>query len=292
MLIDFYLDKKVTGKVLVDQMLDLAPMGRDAKSIQDVLVKLRSRWESIQGLNLSGEQGQTLLFCSIAETKMSPYMRNAWAKKLDEMADPSHPVGHRATEKDLFKLLESAVQRQRRNAVTPTKEEKKEEKKETRQRQTIQGSFSAQQPQRTQEGQKCPVCDRTGHSAPECRTLLNLRSPQERQKFLEEKKIGVCFNCLKLKHVVRDCKAPSKCGIDGCSKKHHRLLHFGRAKQANTVAATKAENQEERKPTVAAATATPLEKTPILQTCRAWVMGPGARDSWQESSLIQEVKSR
>jgi hypothetical protein len=280
MLIEYYLDKNVTGKVLVDQLLALEPMGKEVSSIENVLFKLRTNWESIQGLSLTGDQGQTLLFCCIAETKMSPFMRNAWAKKVEQLADPTHPIGHTATEKDLFELLSSTIKRQRRTATNPSKgekrEEKKEEKKENRQRQTIQGSFSAQQPQRTQEGQKCPVCEKSGHAAPECRTLINLKSPQERQKFLEEKRVGVCYNCLKGKHVVKDCKKPSQCGIGGCSKKHHSLLHFGKqARQTYAAAATKTEPKEEGKPMVAAATASPIAKTPILQTCRAWVKGPG-----------------
>ena len=53
MLVGYYLDKNVTGKVLVGQLLELEPMGKEAKSIENILIKLLTRKESIWGLNLS-----------------------------------------------------------------------------------------------------------------------------------------------------------------------------------------------------------------------------------------------
>ena len=46
------------------------------------------------------------------------------------------------------------------------------------------------------------------------------------QKLTFAKENGLCFNCLKPgKHSARDCKLNQRCGIEGCLKKHARLLH-------------------------------------------------------------------
>ena len=61
MLVGYYLDKNVTGKVLVGQLLELEPMGKEAKSIENILIKLHTRKESIPGLNLSSDAADLLL---------------------------------------------------------------------------------------------------------------------------------------------------------------------------------------------------------------------------------------
>lgn len=222
-LVDYYLDRNITGKVMIDKLLKLEPMTRDPKSVEDVLFGLRQIWTSLQGLKMTGKQGQTLLFCTIAETKMSPYIRKAWSRKIAEKADPTYPIGHRATEDDLFALLNEKIKEERR--VAPGRPQEKKEEKKDKLKTAIQGSFLVQESE-SQENPNCIVCGKNGHSAPECRTLTSIESPQERQKFLKEKRIPVCFNCMKGKHLVKNCRQPSQCGVGGCSKKHHEILHF------------------------------------------------------------------
>jgi len=306
-LVDYYLDKNVTGTVLIDSLLQLPPMTRDPQSIEDVLFGLRNIWVSLKGLNLTGEQGQTLLFCTIAETKMSPYIKKAWAKKIEEKKDPTHPIGHGATEEDLFDLLNFKIKEERRISSyrlpkSEKKEEKKEESKKTenRSRTTVQGSFS------TQQG-KCLICEKSGHAAIECRMLTGLKTAQERKKLLEEKKTGLCWNCLKGKHSSRDCKKPPQCT---CGMKHHQMLHLGgssisgRPVASNTTAERREDHTSEQggasgtsgsSETVAAAAVKLTDTTPILQTCRAWVKGAGGSqvlariflDSGSEATLMR-----
>lgn len=304
-LIDHYLDKNVTGKVMIDKLLELQPMGREPQSIEDVLFKLRNIWVSLKGLHLTGEQGQTLLFCTIAESKMSPYIKKAWAKKVEEKSDPNHPIGHGATEEDLFALLNSKLKEERRvsSFQKPKNEEKKEVKKEeskkseNRSRTTVQGSFS------TQQG-KCLLCEKSGHTAIECRLLTGLKTAQERKKLLTEKKTGLCWNCLKGRHSSKECKKPPQCS---CGFKHHPMLHLGGSNKSGRAATSNAATEREghtleqggasgeASSTVAAAAVKLTDSTPILQTCRAWVKGAGGSqvlariflDSGSEATLMR-----
>ena len=46
-----------------------------------------------------------------------------------------------------------------------------------------------------------------------------------RARWLTAKKLGVYYNCSNGSHLSADCRAPSVCGKDGCSRRHHVLLH-------------------------------------------------------------------
>lgn len=45
----------------------------------------------------------------------------------------------------------------------------------------------------------------------------------ERNKFVQNLKI--CLNCLKVKHIQKDCRNPQVCTVPDCTVKHHSLLH-------------------------------------------------------------------
>jgi len=66
----------------------------------------------------------------------------------------------------------------------------------------------------------CPSCNCNNHTLSKCRTFL--RKPiQERWRFVKGKRL--CFNCLGVDHMSRDCKCESKC--KACSRPHHTVLH-------------------------------------------------------------------
>ena len=67
---------------------------------------------------------------------------------------------------------------------------------------------------------KCVVCGNVqGLWACDAFKKLN---PSDRYKKVKEAKL--CFLCLRSKHPAKDCKM-KECGIDGCQKRHNRLLH-------------------------------------------------------------------
>ena len=43
-------------------------------------------------------------------------------------------------------------------------------------------------------------------------------------EYEKAKELKLCFCCLAGKHVVKDCTYKA-CGVKGCSRRHHRLLH-------------------------------------------------------------------
>ena len=67
---------------------------------------------------------------------------------------------------------------------------------------------------------KCVVCGNT-HGLWACDAFKRL-APIDRYKKVKENKL--CFLCFRGGHAVKDCKI-KECGIDGCKRRHNRLLH-------------------------------------------------------------------
>ena len=64
-------------------------------------------------------------------------------------------------------------------------------------------------------------CERENHEIKECKDFLE-RNHSSRWQIVREKKI--CSMCLRV-HRTNQCKEVSACGINGCTRKHHQLLH-------------------------------------------------------------------
>ena len=67
----------------------------------------------------------------------------------------------------------------------------------------------------------CRLCHQS-HQLRYCPKFLDLKIAT---RWLTAKRLGVCYNCLNGSHLSADCRAPIVCGKDGCSKRHHVLLH-------------------------------------------------------------------
>ncbi|CAH8491742.1 unnamed protein product [Schistosoma mattheei] len=67
----------------------------------------------------------------------------------------------------------------------------------------------------------CVICSEA-HEVASCPQLLEV-SHNEKLELL--KKFKLCFNCLKPNHRATDCRQPVLCEIDGCKRRHHRILH-------------------------------------------------------------------
>ncbi|KAJ8039805.1 hypothetical protein HOLleu_13921 [Holothuria leucospilota] len=75
--------------------------------------------------------------------------------------------------------------------------------------------------------QKKPTCvihEKAQHHTESCRAY-QAKSIEKRIEPLKEKR--ACFRCLKVGHVVIDCRS-GVCGKDGCKRKHHPSIHFQR----------------------------------------------------------------
>ena len=71
---------------------------------------------------------------------------------------------------------------------------------------------------------KCYVCNSTDHRVTKCEKFRKMDS---KARFEIVRKARACFLCLQTGHSSRNCfiKKPIPCGIDGCSRNHHFLLH-------------------------------------------------------------------
>lgn len=68
---------------------------------------------------------------------------------------------------------------------------------------------------------KCWVCQGTGHILMKCSKFLEM-SVEQRWEIAKSK--NLCFCCLNRRHKT-DCQKRKKCGVAGCTKFHHQLLH-------------------------------------------------------------------
>lgn len=69
---------------------------------------------------------------------------------------------------------------------------------------------------------KCFCCNEDNHHLSFCKKFKSLPT-DERWSLITTKKI--CFSCLLPNHNIKTCKKRKTCGIGGCNKPHHELLH-------------------------------------------------------------------
>ena len=68
----------------------------------------------------------------------------------------------------------------------------------------------------------CHLCDKDGHNTVKCRTLTQAELPERVETV---KKAKLCFSCLSPGHNSRNCQAGLTCGVDGCDRRHSKVLH-------------------------------------------------------------------
>ncbi|XP_033251864.1 uncharacterized protein LOC117190994 isoform X1 [Drosophila miranda] len=67
----------------------------------------------------------------------------------------------------------------------------------------------------------CSVCNGK-HDLENCNSFAQL---ELEKKWLHVRERKLCFNCLKYGHRSQKCRRHHQCGLDGCAKRIHRLLH-------------------------------------------------------------------
>ncbi|XP_067051180.1 uncharacterized protein [Acropora muricata] len=68
----------------------------------------------------------------------------------------------------------------------------------------------------------CSLCHGFDHGVWFCKQFYE-KGVDDRWQIAKERKL--CFHCLARDHRGKDCTKARKCGIDGCTRNHHRLLH-------------------------------------------------------------------
>jgi hypothetical protein len=73
------------------------------------------------------------------------------------------------------------------------------------------------------EKRKCGCCKRENHKTSDCRQFIKMNVKQRWNKVKDNR---LCLSCLNSRrHAVKDCPEAKLCGINGCTYKHHKLLH-------------------------------------------------------------------
>ena len=68
----------------------------------------------------------------------------------------------------------------------------------------------------------CSLCHGFDHGVWFCKQFYE-KGVNDRWQIAKERKL--CFRCLASDHSGKDCTKARTCGIDGCTRNHHRLLH-------------------------------------------------------------------
>ena len=276
---NYYYDNRVTAKLLIDKMLDLPKMSNEVHSMEETFFELTTADQILKGLALTGNQCRTLLFTSICETKLNNFMAKQWAKKCDQMKDPTHPLGHSATEQDLFEILKNEIKNTRtlykntKQSETP----KKEEKRKKEEHQSLPGSFSTTQAQVKSDAPYCIFCKKRCHYLINC-TVLKPLTVEERRKLIRDKKL--CSMCFSSEHFERNCSY-SSCVVDNCGQRHNKMLHIWNNKTGSSHY-TQSETQvlkdipaiEHTSCSASLSKSTGNQKVSILQSCLAWAVSP------------------
>lgn len=69
---------------------------------------------------------------------------------------------------------------------------------------------------------QCPVCNETDHVIADCNRFKQLNLNDRWAKVREKR---MCIGCLHSGHGTRNCPNRGQCGIHGCRRPHHQLLH-------------------------------------------------------------------
>lgn len=277
---NYYYDNRVTAKLLIDKLLELPRMTNDITSTEETFFELTMTDQILKGLSLTGDQCRTLLFTSICETKLNNFMLKAWAKKCEQKKDIEHPLGHCATEMDLFEVLKTEIKTSRtcytkKNQEPPKREEKPRKREEFR---SIPGSFStgATQTNKGQDLPYCIFCKKKCHFLANC-TVLKPLSIDERKKLLRDKRL--CNLCFSTEHNEKTCTYAS-CTIDNCGQRHNKMLHVYTSRTGNTHSA-QAELEQDMNLQLTHSCSLGSNKTEdkshriaILQSCMAWAVSP------------------
>lgn len=128
------------------------------------------------------------------------------------------------------------------------------------------GSFSS-----IRKPQGCLFCTRSDHSVDKCSQFKG-KIHRDKINFLKER--GVCFGCLKMGHISKDCRSRLDCDV--CSRKHPGILHI--EKQDKSMFFGQPEGQPVSTPIVA------------LQTCGH--IGAGFEDDCVFSIVAVQVKNQ
>ena len=151
----------------------------------------------------------------VAIEKLPPNLKEKWFFFVDECQE----------DRPDLTLLEKWLAMNAIN-MPSTKSERKEDNRPNANKEkrflkssNISASSNANETKQMQNN-NCPLADGT-HKIWNCPKFKNMNVTD---RYAAVRKERLCYGCLGKGHAIKDCKVHS-CGINGCTKKHNRLLH-------------------------------------------------------------------
>ncbi|GAB0086429.1 hypothetical protein DMENIID0001_004910 [Sergentomyia squamirostris] len=206
-------------QLLVKQTLEI-PAPRDDKpmTVLDFAADVRNIVEALQHLDNGAFVNHTTILDEL-EKKLTPIMRYAWAEIIQ--GKTSYTVV------DLMNWLQKSARLIQAVNITgeserPKVSEKSQEEKKPKFK--GRGVFTAT------TGGRCAMCSQ-GHYIAECTEFQKLSTDQRMGKVME---LMLCRICLGRKHKAFQCFKKKECGVDGCKRLHHQLLHSAKKETNQT----------------------------------------------------------
>ena len=160
---------------------------------------------------------------------------------------------------------------------------------------TKQQGFNAVAGKGSKPTGNCPICS-TKHPLWACTAFKQLTIKDRNDKV---KQFKLCFLCFKDDHTVKECKL-KECGIDGCTKKHNRLLHFkNQTSNPNNIATGSVQTNSGTENLSCEATLKKYGALPIYQIdvknnglcIRTWALADtGASMSWIDRTVADKLR--
>ncbi len=190
------------------------------QSLRDYADDLRACQKALQALGSLNELNTQGNLCKLTK-KLPFYLQQRWLGSVVRIEDKEDRM---VTLQDLVEFVEQAA----READHPTfgqlnrkdKDQRQQERKPSSPRKSSIFNV-APAPHEEKAGYKCVGCGNS-HELEDCKDFLG-KTMDERVKMVMAK--GLCFSCLKAGHRKPDCKGEKKCKKEGCSSRHHSLLH-------------------------------------------------------------------
>jgi hypothetical protein len=213
----------------VSALLDVTPQTRtDANSLRylhDTIDMHMSAQSTLTYENQRGEVTAAEVLIAMLKRKIPSYTLKRWETKIIENEKEHSIIGLLAFLEKKAEL-EEAMQTQRKT-VGPKSEERRygdaENKNESRRTaSTLRVSQEKSMNQNQKAIGRCAFCHENKHmDVGDCAKLKNLSVKQLADLVHEHR---LCYNCLKRGHTKFECTLIG-CSVDGCTRRHHRLLH-------------------------------------------------------------------
>ena len=213
----------------LEDLLKGQKIDNDPKQLRLLIDKIAAKKAILDHHEVTWDQ----LFVQIVENQLSRPLKEKWIRKIcplienDEVADSCKLLEFLHTELAAMEVLDSSKGSLKKVKTAPF--EKRFLKKEW--------PASAQALVSQSSTPTCLFCPGS-HELTRCDKFLDW-SPSQRLTELVGQPGKVCFKCLKSKgasgHPATFRKCTAKCGISGCHKAHHTLLHVDEAKPESKV---------------------------------------------------------